>query len=239
MLQRRSVVLSVAMVIVMLALVGCDTEATPTTSTTTTAALPVSTSEPPETTTATTAPIGPQPLPAGGFLEPGEYVTTVFEPVVMYRIESRQLLRPFQNDTATGLHNRETWFGARPPGVDAYKGVAIHNWWRGLTPEEVLTELEEIEQLALETPSETEAAGFPAIQISGTVTRRGLLWSEPVQTSADSFWALEPGQVMRFIILDTPAGSLLITVGADAEEWDEFLPVGEEVLAGISFPDID
>ena len=44
---------------------------------------------------------------------------------------------------------------------------------------------------------------------------------------------------MRFIILETPAGSLLITVGADTEEWDEFLPVAEEILAGTSLPGLD
>jgi hypothetical protein len=30
----------------------------------------------------------------------------------------------------------------------------------------------------------------------------------------------------------------LITIGADAEKWDDFLPVAEEILAGISFPDL-
>jgi len=45
--------------------------------------------------------------------------------------------------------------------------------------------------------------------------------------------------MMRFITLDTPSGSLLITIGADVEEWDAFLPVAEEILAGISFPDLD
>ncbi len=46
-------------------------------------------------------------------------------------------------------------------------------------------------------------------------------------------------QMMRFITLDTPSGSLLITIGADVEEWDAFLPVAEEILDGISFPDLD
>ena len=55
---------------------------------------------------------------------------------------------------------------------------------------------------------------------------------------SDSQWQLEANQIMRFVILETPAGSLLITVGAHTEEWDEFLPVAEEILAGISFPDL-
>ena len=40
-------------------------------------------------------------------------------------------------------------------------------------------------------------------------------------------------------LLDTPAGSLLITIGAHEDEWDEFLLVAEEILAGISFPDLE
>jgi len=34
-------------------------------------------------------------------------------------------------------------------------------------------------------------------------------------------------------ILETPTGSLLITVGADADEWDEFRAVAEKILAAI------
>jgi len=31
---------------------------------------------------------------------------------------------------------------------------------------------------------------------------------------------------------------MLVTITAPAEEWDEFLPIAEEILAGISFPDL-
>ena len=41
-----------------------------------------------------------------------------------------------------------------------------------------------------------------------------------------------------FIILETPAGTLLITIQATTAEWDEFLPIAEEIISGISFPDL-
>ena len=38
---------------------------------------------------------------------------------------------------------------------------------------------------------------------------------------------------MRLIVVETPAGSLLITIGADPDDWDDFIPVAEEILAGV------
>ena len=40
------------------------------------------------------------------------------------------------------------------------------------------------------------------------------------------------------VATDDLAGTLLITIHAIPEEWDEFLPVAEEILSGISFPDL-
>jgi len=40
-------------------------------------------------------------------------------------------------------------------------------------------------------------------------------------------------------VLDTSAGTLLVTVDPPGEDFEGFLPVAEEILAGISFPDLD
>jgi hypothetical protein len=126
-------------------------------------------------------------------------------------------------------------------GIARYKGVAVHNWWLGLTPDEILAELGKIEAVEFATPTQTEFDGLPAIEIEGTVPRLAVLWqnrAKPDGGQLDS-WNLEPRQQIRLIIVTSPAGSLVITVQAAAEEWDEFLPIAQEILAAISFPDLD
>ena len=233
--HRRNTVGGVTIVAFVLLVVGCGTEAVPRTSTTTTTALPVSTSKPPETTPATTTEVGPQPLPSSGFLKPGvEYVTTIFEPVVGYRVDEELLLRPFQFDLVTGLENRST--------DAAYKGVAIHNIWLGLTSDEAIARIEQIDAIEIGASSQVEIGGFSGTQIDIVVVRNGLLY-EPDRTSNCSFrggrcpW-LDVGPI-RIVVLDTSAGTLLVTVDPPGEDFEGFLPVAEEILAGISFPDLE
>ena len=89
--------------------------------------------------------------------------------------------------------------------------------------------------------TQVEVAGFPGTQFEAFVVATSRLWQEgnvgPGEATTSAWW-LQSNQEMRFIIVDTPAGTLLITIGADAEKWDDFLPVAEEILAGISFPDL-
>ncbi len=226
---RSSVVVLSA---VILAVNGCaDSEpgaTTPTTSVAVTTTLPQTT---------TTLEAGPQLLVSGSLLEPGEYVTTAFEPTVIYRIERSHPLRMFQNLLTTGVEN------TRNRQLDSgesfiYRGVAVHRIWHGLTPEEVLAELEEIEQISLGHADTTEIGGFPGGRIKAQVENRVSLWAPA--TGGDAYggtWWVQRGP-LDFIILDTPAGTLLITIQAGIDEFDDFLPVAEEILAGISFPDL-
>ncbi len=233
----RNALGGLAIAVFVLLLAGCGTEATPTTSRATSVPEP-STSEPSDTTTTVTSvEVGSQALPAGGFLEPGEYVTTVFEPTVMYTIETRRI-GPFQDPRSTGIQNRRPRNDLQ--GLSPYRGVAIHNIWLRAGTEEIVEELEEKRQLTLGDPVAVEIAGFPGIQIDAVVEANAGLWTTTDSTlgSDSQEWHLEANQIMRFVILETPAGSLLITVGAHTEEWEEFLPVAEDILAGISFPDL-
>ena len=50
---------------------------------------------------------------------------------------------------------------------------------------------------------------------------------------------MHAGQRVRFIIVETPAGSMIITIAAAIDEFDDFLPTAKEILAGISFPDLN
>ena len=114
--------------------------------------------------------------------------------------------------------------------------MGIHNRWLAVSPEELETELAEL-AVSIGSTIPTEVAGLVGTQIDATVENRSVLWSTTREVG--EAWVLEQGERYRFIILETPGGSLLITIGADAEEWDEFLPVAEEILAGISFPDME
>jgi hypothetical protein len=224
----------VATVLIFQLLAGCGTEAVPPTSTTTATIPGPATSEAPDTTTVTVTEVGPQPLPTGALLEPGEYITTGFRPAVVFRIASKRPLRTFVRDEAIALQNR--WpFPDANLDLGPYRGVGIHNRWLAVPPGELEAELAEL-AVAIGSTLPTEVAGLAGTQIDVTVENRSVLWSTTREVG--EAWVLEQGERYRFIILETPAGSILITIGADAEEWDEFLPVAEEILAGISFPDL-
>ena len=218
---------------------GCGTAATQTTSTTTSVPQPT-TSQPAETTTVTSAEVGPQQLPSGRLVGPGVYVTTDFEPTtVMYRIEGNHSLRGFQHPRATGIENYFNW-QVFNEGEQPYTGIAVHGLWHSLSPEEIIEELEDIEPLDLGQRTGAEVGGFAGQRIEGSVKRRAVLWSVfRFGEEADlSQWLLQPGP-LDIILLETPAGTLLITIIAPEDEWDEFLSVAEQILDGISFPDLE
>ncbi len=238
MAQPSGVAAALTTVILASVLAGCGGETTSTV-TTTTVDPSSTTSQAPTTTTSSLGEL-PEPL-LSGLLQPGEYETTVFEPTVRYQIEQVHPLSAFQTPYDTGLQNKNIWHTAEGMGIARYKGVAVHNWWLGLTPDEILAELGKIEGVEFATPTQTEFDGLPAIEIEGTVPRLAVLWqnrAKPGGGQLDS-WNLEPRQQIRLIIVTSPAGSLVITVQAAAEEWDEFLPIAQEILAAISFPDLD
>ena len=119
--------------------------------------------------------------------------------------------------------------------------ILLENHWLGLDPDELVEELEDIDQVILGDRRPIEVGGFPATQTDATVPANSVLWSltrHPSIKQGESVWDLEAGQVMRLIIVDTSAGSLLVTVAAHEDDWDAFLPVAEEILAGIGFPDL-
>jgi len=141
----------------------------------------------------------------------------------------------FQSEVASGFRNREGGPGTNV-GIRPFRGVAVHNHLLPLGFEEVVSELEELD-IEYGLRSQVEVGGFPGTQMEATVPERSVLWRRAGSGTANAWW-IESGQRMRFIIVDTQAGYLLITIGADVEEWDDFLPVAEEILAGISFPDL-
>ena len=233
MAQRAGSATALAILVAGLVLAGCGSESDP--GPTTTASLPT-TSSPAETTTTTDAEEGPQPLPSSGFLDPGvEYATTIFEPMVGYRVDEKLLLRSFQTDLVTGLENRRKGTGA------AYKGVAIHNIWLGLTPDEAMAQIEQIDAIEVGASSQVEIGGFSGTEIDVVVVRRGLLYEPDRTSNCNLRGGLCPWLVvgpMRIVVLDTSAGTLIVTIES-GEDLEGFLPVAEEILSGISFPDLD
>ncbi len=237
MLHRRNAIGAVAISTFALMLAACGDSETTTIPAPSTTTVPVTSTEAPTTTVAEAS---PQPLPSSGFLEPGvEYVTTIFEPVVGYRVDEKLLLRPFQTDLMTGLENRkQNIYDANTP----YKGVVIHNIWFGLTPDEAMARIEQIDAIEIGASSQVEIGGFSGTQIDVVVVRRGLLY-EPDRTLTCGLQSglcpwLEAGP-MRIVVLDTSAGTLIATIeSTGGADFEEFLPVAEEILAGISFPDL-
>ena len=233
--RRRNAVGAVATIALISALAGCGGE-TNTTVVVTTTTIPTSTTLQTPATSTTILVEGPETLVSGGLLEPGEYVTTVFEPTVMYRIERKHLLRAFQNERVTGFENyrNEAVLNQNPV---PFMGIGIQNFWRGLSGEEVLEKLEEFEQIELGQEAGTAVGGFPGRRIEAVVKTRVGLWHTESGGEQGRGWLVAPGP-LNIIILETRAGTLLITINADAELWDDFLPIAEEILEGISFPDL-
>ena len=242
--QRLSVAAALAFFVFALVLVGCGSEANPTTTTPTTAS--PSTTSPPSEVTTTTAVSGPRPLPSGGFLDPGvEYVTTIFEPVVGYRTDEKLLLQPFQTDAVMGLQNQHNLGflvnAEDKAGLAPYRGVVIHNVWRGFSPDEAIARIEEIDVIEVEATSQVEVGGFAGTQIDVVVLRSGLLYEMVpfVNCNRARYCALLEIGPMRIVVLDTPTGTLLVTIDPPGEDFEDFFPIAEEILAGISFPDLD
>ena len=237
MAQPSGVAAALTTIIFSVVLAGCSGDTNPTVTTPTTAPSS-STSDAPATTTTSLAE-GPQPLLSGSLHEPGEYVTTLFEPTtVMYRLTQKHLLKGFQVQRVTGFENvfnSQNWNTDSVP----YRGVAVHGLWRGLTPEEVFEQLEKVEQIELGEETATAVGGFPGRRIKARSTLRASLWQTVQGSGGDIYrqWLVQQGPI-DFIILETPAGTLLITIQATTEEWDEFLPIAEEIISGISFPDL-
>ncbi len=236
MVLRWNAVGGATIVVVVLVLAGCSTETVPTTSTATTVAQPAA-SQPAEAATSS-LPTGPRPFPDSAVLEPGEYVTTRLEPRVQFRIEQKHPLTSFQNAENAGLENiHNACINCVTQGTKPHRGIAVHTWWLPFTPEEIIAELDELEAVDFGSTTQIEVAGFPATQFEGTAPQVIPLWEDRFDDIGS--WWLHADQRVRFIIVETPAGSMLITISAHIDEFDDFLPSAEEILAGISFPDLD
>ena len=88
--------------------------------------------------------------------------------------------------------------------------MATHNWWLGLTPDEILAELAQHESVDFGPPADTEFDGLPATVVEATTSRLVALWNDrrnPGRGGVFAGWWLEPGQRVRLIIVKTSAGS--------------------------------
>ena len=121
---------------------------------------------------------------------------------------------------------------------EPYGGVAIHGLWHSLSPGEIIEVLDDIEPLEPGQTTQAQVGGFEGQRVEASVETRGVMWSR-LQGDVRTYeqWFLQPGP-HEFILLETPAGTLLITISAPADEWDDFHQVAEEILAGVSFPDL-
>lgn len=225
----------VAIAVFVLLLARCGTDATPTTSTTTSAPEPT-TPESVDTTTVSTSEVGSQPLPGGyGLLEPGDYHTRLFQPTTEFDVESAHALLRSETESAVYLRNRPPG-GQQDTDPRPYTAVSVHSVWRVLSPDEILEELYELERIEFGPVTDVEVGGYPAQALEGSTSLRfERLWSG---REDDVYW-FEPESHMRFIVVDTPAGSLMVIIAANSDVWDDFLPVAEEIIAGISFPDLE
>ncbi len=223
---------------------GCgaatDADTSTTTSSSTTTIVQTSTTAQPQSTTTTTVIVGPQPMTSGKLLEPGEYHTTLIEPTVLFRIDRKHTLIAFQDPKVAALQNRHPRSGFFNTDLRPYKGVAVHNHWLRLETDEVFSQLEALDGVEFGAATPVTVGGFEATQFDAVLTTNVILWERKGESAASgNSWWLELDQVTRFIVVETPAGPVLVTIGAHVEEWDAFLPTAEEIVAGISFPEFD
>jgi len=169
-------------------------------------------------------------------MEPGQYVTTAFEPKVVFAIESTRTLEPIDERFGAGFAG-----GGFESRDDPHRVIGVHSWWRESSPDEVIAEFEAHGSISFGPATETTVGGVAGTQIDITIPRLLPLWQDPRSSYSSRLpggWFLGSRAKGRLIILETQAGTIVIIAEATEEEWGEFLPVAEEILGGISFPDL-
>lgn len=109
-----------------------------------------------------------------------------------------------------------------PCGAKAESSAATTTTiWQGLTPEEIVAELEEIEEIELGEQTATEVGGFPARRIDMAAPLRAYLWTTTIGSGGDIYrgWEIQEGP-FEIIIVETPPGTLFITIQSPANEWE-------------------
>ena len=171
---------------------------------------------------------GAQPIREFAFLEPGEYVTTEYEPTVIFTLEDKHLLQFVERPEFVTFTNR--MLGASDRQYRRF--VDFMGIWADDPPDQVLDTFVGSFFFDHEAPIPISIGGLDGVQMDGVITElRPWYQSEPI-----ALGMLDPGP-MRLLIVETTAGTVAIAIGAAPDDYDDWLATAEEILAGVRFVD--
>lgn len=216
-----------ALVIAGAAAAGCTNAETPPSST---EARPVvSTTATTLATTTTTLPAGPEPLREFAFLEPGEYVTTEYRPALEIRLDRKYVLQFLERPTVLSFTNRMIYGNE----TQKYRWVDFLTLWADDPPDQVLDTFARSFGFDHQDPVPVSVGGLQGIQVDGVTHERQIWWLDgPV------ILGTYPGP-LRLIIVETTVGTVVVGIGAgDADEYEAWLVIAEEILSGVTFVEV-
>ena len=115
-----------------------------------------------------------------------------------------------------------------------YKWVDFLALWADDPPDQVLDTFARSFGFDHQDPVPVSVGGLQGIQVDGVTHERQIWWvDDPV------ILGTYPGP-LRLIIVETTEGTIVIGigVGADADEYEDWLVVAEEILSGVTFVDV-
>jgi len=220
-----------AMAILGMSAVGCtNAESQPSSTIAAPATTTTATTTPATTTTSEPSPEGPLALEEFRFLEPGQYVTTEFQPTILFSLERNYVLQFLERPTFVSFTNRMLYGNE----TRKYKWVDFLALWADDPPDQVLDTFARSFGFDHQDPVPVSVGGLEGIQVDGVTHERQIWWVDgPV------ILGTYPGP-LRLIIVETTAGTVVIGIGlgADADEYEDWLVIAEEILSGVTFVEV-
>ena len=173
---------------------------------------------------------GPQPLVEFRFLEPGIYETTEFQQIIRFDLERDYVLQFLERPTFVSFTNRMLYRNE----TRKYKWVDFLALWADDPPDQVLDTFARSFGFDHQDPVPVTVGGLQGLQVDGVTHERQIWWvDEPV------ILGTYPGP-LRLVIVETTAGTVVIGigVGADADEYEDWLVIAEEILSGVTFVEV-
>jgi hypothetical protein len=201
---------------------------------------------------------GPQPIPAGGAqpLDPGEYVTSIFNPVFAFAVDQPVAtagpelpnavaldLGTVDAPTAlTFINDSMTLFD---PQSDHTEGPPVADPAKVTSPESLVTWLTEHSRLEAGEPTEVTIGGVPATEVTVEVAEgegytNALVCNPSVEcvvllgTPQFSYFA-ELGTPIRFQVLETGGRTLAILTEAPDPGFAAAAALADQLLATVTF----
>ncbi len=185
---------------------------------------PTTTAAPPAdaipTETPSTEALAPGTFSAYAVAQPGHYVTSVFDPGVVFTlavplfVDEAECYLYFED----GPEEEASWLG-------------FHAAWAGLGVDRVLDLIRAHPDIEFQAEESVTVAGLSARRLDGVVLRDS---QDLYRVGGDCEWWVEAGYVMRFYVVDVDGRTVVITIEVPLDS-PSFLAVAEQIVESVRF----